>query len=348
MMDANRIALARRISARAHLTGRFKLRSGATSDSYFDKYAFESDPLLLREIASALAGLLPDQVDVVAGLELGGIPIATVLTQVCELPTVFVRKQAKTYGTCRLAEGIDITGERLVVIEDVITTAGQAIESVRELRERGAQIETVLCVIDREAGGTNRLAEHGCSLRALFTTAELTAASASDPLNSSEASLIELVEAVRALPYDRPSDRTVEGMLRERRGTCSTKHLFLARRLAERFPETEPLIVHRVYRLDHASAQERYGEQVAQAVPEDGGLVDIHRYLTIRLDGRRVTIDATFPGPRWDGHSPLPLACGPGDDYPAGADPDAEKRAFEHEHCDPTLRESFIAALSAA
>ncbi|MGA9876823.1 MAG: orotate phosphoribosyltransferase [Solirubrobacteraceae bacterium] len=346
-MDADRIALARRISARARLTGRFTLRSGATSDSYFDKYAFESDPLLLREIALALAGLMPARVDVVAGLELGGIPLATVLSQVCALPTVFVRKQAKTYGTCRLAEGIDITGKRMAVIEDVITTAGQAIESVRELRKRGAQIETVLCVIDREAGGAERLAEHGCGLRALFTAAELSAASASDPLNSAETSLIDLVEAVRALPYGRPSDRTVEGMLRERRGTCSTKHLFLARRLAERFPETEPLIVHRVYRLDHITARERYGEQVAQAVPKDSGLIDVHRYLTIHLDGQRITIDTTFPGPRWDGSSPLPLACGPGDDHPASGDPEAEKRALEREHCEPIVRETFIAALAA-
>lgn len=93
------------------------------------------------------------------------------------------------------------------------------------------------------------------------------------PLPAPRASLVELVEAMRDLPYGRPSDRTVEGMLRERRGTCSTKHLFLGRTLAERFPEIEPLIVHRVYRLDRATAKERYGEQVAQAVPEDSGLL---------------------------------------------------------------------------
>jgi orotate phosphoribosyltransferase len=346
--QANRVALARRIVARAHLTGQFTLRSGATADSYFDKYAFEADPRLLREIVEALAPLLPDQADAVAGLELGGVPLATVLSQVCGLPTVFVRKQAKTYGTSRLAEGIEIHDKRLVVIEDVITTAGQVIESTCELRERGAHVETVLCVIDREAGGTDRLAEHGLRLRSLFTMAELLAASASDPLNSSEASLVELIEAVRALPYGRPSDRTVEGMLRERRGTCSAKHLFLAQRLAERFPETDPLIVHRVYRLDRANARQHHGDQVALTVPENGGVVDVHRYLTILLDGQRVTIDATFLGPAWDGRSALPLACGTGDDYPAGENPDADKRTLEAEHCDPAIRERFIAALTKA
>ena len=66
----------------------------------------------------------------------------------------------------------------------------------------------------------------------------------------------------------------------------------------------------------------------------------------IALEGRRIEIDATFPGPAWDGRSPLPLACGPGQDYPAGKEPDAEKRALEEQHCDPAVREPFIAALA--
>jgi hypothetical protein len=140
---------------------------------------------------------------------------------------------------------------------------------------------------------------------------------------------------VRALPYGRPREKTVEGMLRERRGTCSTKHLFLVRTLAVRFPETEPLIVYRVYRVDRTTAKERYGEQVAQTVPEHSGLIDVHRYLTIRVDGQRIAIDATIPGPLWDGRSALALACGPGDDHPAGKDPDADKQLLERKHCDP-------------
>lgn len=159
------------------------------------------------------------------------------------------------------------------------------------------------------------------------------------------ASLLELVEAVRALPYGRPSDRSVEGMLREGRGTCSTKHLFLARLLAERFPETEPSIVHRVYVLDRARAGELFGPDVARVVPE-AGLVDVHRYLTIKLGGERIVIDATFPGAPWDSRSSLPLACCAGSDCPAGDDPDAEKRELEAQHCDPAVREPFIATLA--
>jgi riboflavin synthase len=172
--------------------------------------------------------------------------------------------------------------------------------------------------------------------------------STGDPLLAPHASLIELVEAVRALPYGRPHDRSIEGLLRERRGTCSTKHLFLARALAERFPETKPQIVHRVYRAERERIRASYGDTVAAVVPEHG-LVDVHRYLLIQVEGRQVVLDATFPGGgRWDGRSSLPLACGPGDDVPAGDDPDADKRALEARYCDPVVREPFISALSAA
>lgn len=136
-------------------------------------------------------------------------------------------------------------------------------------------------------------------------------------------------------------------MLRERRGTCSTKHRFLAKILTERFPDTEPLIIHRVYRLDRARARELFGAEIAVVVPE-GGLVDVHRYLTIAARGHRIALDATFPGAPWDGCSSLPLACGPGRDYPAGEDPDAEKRTLEARFCDPAVREPFIAALTSA
>jgi hypothetical protein len=165
-------------------------------------------------------------------------------------------------------------------------------------------------------------------------------------LGGDNCTLTELVEAVRALPYGRPSDRTVAGMIRERRGTCSTKHLFLGRELARRFPESSPEIVHRVYALTRDDAARLFGPAAAAAVPADG-LTDVHRYLTARVAGSRITLDVTFPGPPWDGHSPLPLACGPGRDVPAGEDPDAEKRALERQHCDPGVREPFIAALSA-
>jgi adenylate cyclase class IV len=158
-------------------------------------------------------------------------------------------------------------------------------------------------------------------------------------------SIIELVERVRAIPYGRPGDRTVQGMLREQRGTCSTKHLHLAQQLAQQFPTTRPEIIHRVYRLDRDRARELFGEKVAQTIPPDG-LIDVHRYLTIKLEGQRLAVDVTFPGAPWDGRSSMFLACGPGEDIPTGTHPDREKQALEHRHCDPAVREPFIAALA--
>lgn len=172
------------IYKRARLTGEFRLRSGATSSEYFDKYLFESDPRLLREIAEELAGLLPAGVEVLAGLELGGVPLAVVASQVSGLPTVFVRKAAKTYGTCRLAEGGEVAGRRIAVIEDVVTSGGQVVESCRELRDHEADIAVVLCVIDREAGGRENLAAEGLDLRALFTMSQLQEGRAADPARS--------------------------------------------------------------------------------------------------------------------------------------------------------------------
>jgi orotate phosphoribosyltransferase len=168
--------LAARIHDIARITGHFTLRSGATSDVYFDKYRFEADPRLLREIAEGLAPLVPEGTDALAGLELGGVPIATVLSQVTGIPTLFVRKEAKTYGTAKLAEGGEVEGRRLVVVEDVVTSGGQVLESCAELRALGARLDRVLCVIDREAGGRERLAEQSLDLHALYTRSELESA----------------------------------------------------------------------------------------------------------------------------------------------------------------------------
>jgi orotate phosphoribosyltransferase len=167
------LSLEHQIVEAALLRGSFLLRSGASSDVYFDKYRFESDPVLLREIASRLIGIMPEDFDLLAGLELGGVPIATVLSQLTGKPTRFVRKKAKDYGTCLLAEGGEVRGRRLLIVEDVVTSGGQVVESVRALRAEGAVVNHVICVIDREAGGRENLAREGLALHALFRSSEL-------------------------------------------------------------------------------------------------------------------------------------------------------------------------------
>lgn len=157
--------------------------------------------------------------------------------------------------------------------------------------------------------------------------------------------LVDVVEAVHSMPYGRPVERSAQGALAEWRGTCSTKHGLLAAVLAEHWPHTKPRLVHRVYRCTPEHAARSFGPIPAAAVPPHG-LWDVHRYLTIELNGSRIVIDVTFPsGPGWDGVSSMPVACGPGTDHPAGSQPDADKRALEEAHCDPSIREPFIAAL---
>src|SRR5262245_13148831 len=165
--------LARRIWDVSHLTGSFRLRSGAESNEYFDKYRFESDPGLLRDVCAALVPLIPATTQVLAGLELGGIPIATVLGQVSGLPVTFVRKAAKEYGTCRLAEGHEVAGRRVLIVEDVVTSGGQVIKSAEDLRRLGATVHSAVCVVDRESKRQSLLKAAGIELVALFTSTEL-------------------------------------------------------------------------------------------------------------------------------------------------------------------------------
>ena len=172
-MVMNRNELARAIAAVAVLKGRFTLRSGAIASEYFDKYRFEADPLLLRSIAEHLRPLIQPETQLLAGLELGGVPLATALSLASGLPSVFVRKRAKEYGTQRLAEGAEVYGSRLLIVEDVVTSGGHVIESVQALRELGALITDALCVIDREAGAVEALRAKGITLRSLYPKHEI-------------------------------------------------------------------------------------------------------------------------------------------------------------------------------
>jgi orotate phosphoribosyltransferase len=178
MSDLARTALARRIYETAHITGDFTLRSGAKSHEYFDKYLFEADPGLLKAIAEALVPLVPSGIDALAGLEMGGIPLATMLSQFTGLPVLFVRKKAKDYGTCKIAEGGLVSGRKLLIVEDVVTSGGAILDAAQALRAEGAQLAKVLCVIDRESGGTANLAKVQLDLSPLFTMSELKAAGA--------------------------------------------------------------------------------------------------------------------------------------------------------------------------
>jgi len=169
----NQSQLAEAIYDICYLKGEFKLRSGTISNEYFDKYRFEAQPKLLKSIAQHLAPLIPNNTQVLAGLELGGVPIATALSLETGIPMAFVRKEPKDYGTCQFCEGSSVAGKNVVIIEDVVSTGGQVLLSTKDLRNIGAHVSTVLAIIDRTQGKQEALLKEGLAFKALFTMDEL-------------------------------------------------------------------------------------------------------------------------------------------------------------------------------
>jgi orotate phosphoribosyltransferase len=168
--------LARRVAERALLHGDFILRSGRRSSVYLDKYRFETDPALLGPIGAALAQLATasdPRPHRLAGPELGAVPLAAAAALASGIPFLIVRKAAKDYATEGLIEGVFEQGERVLVIEDVVTTGGALIAAIEALRAAGLSVERALCVLDREEGGEEGLAELGVRLEPLFRRADL-------------------------------------------------------------------------------------------------------------------------------------------------------------------------------
>lgn len=156
------------------LRGSFLLRSGAQSNYYIDKYLFTTQPDLLRRIAVELAARLPADVQRLAGPVLGAVPLVTALSLQTGLPSLIVRvEKPKEYGTSKRIEGSLRAGERVVLVEDIVTTAGAALAAVEALREASADVLGALAVIDREEGGAAAFAAAGVPFQALFTRREL-------------------------------------------------------------------------------------------------------------------------------------------------------------------------------
>ena len=156
--------------------GDFTLASGAKSKYYIDIKKASTDPKVLKLIAEKMAAQLKDmdlKVDRIAGIVLGSIPLATALSLETGIPYVMVRKEKKDHGTGKLIEGVLNPGDRVLVVEDVITSAGSSVVSIKTLREAGAEVSEVFSVIDREAGGTEALEEIGVRFSPLVRASDL-------------------------------------------------------------------------------------------------------------------------------------------------------------------------------
>jgi orotate phosphoribosyltransferase len=167
-------ALGRDLVATAVLRGDFLLRSGQRSTYYIDKYLFTTEPDLLRRLAAALAPMLPDRVQRLAGPVLGAVPLVTALSLTTGLPFVVVRtERPKEYGTAKQIEGKLAAGDRVWLVEDVVTTGGAGIASLDALEATGARVVGAAAVVDREQGGAEAFAARGVPFRALFTKTSL-------------------------------------------------------------------------------------------------------------------------------------------------------------------------------
>jgi orotate phosphoribosyltransferase len=163
----------------AYLEGDFVLRSGRRSRYYLDKYLFETEPRVLRGIVFQLASLIREELaagaeyDRLAAPELGGVVLGAGLTLELGIPLLLVRKQSKEYGTGKQIEGRFEPGERVALIEDIVTSGGAAIAAAQVLRQAGLDVRDLFCVVDREEGGAAAAAAVGLTLRPLFTSSEL-------------------------------------------------------------------------------------------------------------------------------------------------------------------------------
>jgi orotate phosphoribosyltransferase len=160
----------------AYLEGDFVLRSGRRSTYYLDKYRFETRPDLLAPLGRAIADAVREhdpEATRLAGPELGAVALAAAASLESGLPFLIVRKEAKDYGTSKRLEGVFEPGERVCLIEDVVTTGGAALEAVQALRDAGLQVSSAICVVDREEGGTDAFARQAVRLRPLYRSSEL-------------------------------------------------------------------------------------------------------------------------------------------------------------------------------
>ncbi len=173
MLHMDTKTLADRIAETSILRGSFTLRSGRTSSWYIDKYRFSTQPDILRDLGEMFADRIPDGTTLLAGAELGGIPLVTTASMASGLPCLFIRNQKKDYGTAQRFEGEVGPGDRVVIVEDVATTGGQVLEAAGEIVAAGASVTAIIAVVDRLQGARERIEEAGYAFDSLFSVRDL-------------------------------------------------------------------------------------------------------------------------------------------------------------------------------
>jgi orotate phosphoribosyltransferase len=169
MQFYTRAELIEKMKEIALLHGEFTLRSGKKSNWYFDKYRFEGIPSIMRSVAHHMSRLIPEDATRLAGIELGGVPMCTALALETDISCIFIRKKAKEHGTAAQIEGVHEPGDKFLIVEDVVTTGGQAIELIRQLRAAGLNIIGTLAVLNRNEGAEEAFQAENIPFWSLFS-----------------------------------------------------------------------------------------------------------------------------------------------------------------------------------
>ena len=165
--------LGRKLVKASYLKGDFVLRSGRRSNRYFDKFLFETEPTLLRELGKHMAVLVPKETQRLAAPELGAVLLGGAVSMETGLPLLLVRKEPKEYGTSKQIEGRFERGDRVTVIEDVVTTGGDSLRSAQVLRDAGVEVIHLVVVLDRGEGGEDNIRGAGVKYSPLFRIGDL-------------------------------------------------------------------------------------------------------------------------------------------------------------------------------
>ncbi len=165
--------LGKEIIETSYIEGEFTLSSGRSSTYIFDKYAFETRPKLLDAIARSMTEMVNSETSRIAGMELGGVPLATALSLETGLPFIIIKKGRKGYGTDKLIEGSLNNEDKVVLVEDIATTGSQAILAAKIIEDAGASVSKIICVVDREEGAREEIESKGYKFEPLFTKTSL-------------------------------------------------------------------------------------------------------------------------------------------------------------------------------